>query len=158
MCALVGGRSSATTMGFSPLSGSDGDASWRSRPRPAALATQAKGMTVKAIEAMLYHECGLKGVSGISGDMRDLLASGDHHARQAVDLFIYRMCWELGSLAAAAGASMPWSSPPVSAKTRPLCAKPSAASQPGSVSSSTPKLMRVASNGSAQPPVPSPSG
>ena len=52
---------------------------------------------------MLYHECGLKGVSGLSGDMRDLLASDDHRAKLAIDLFVYRVCWELGALAAAAG-------------------------------------------------------
>jgi acetate kinase len=52
---------------------------------------------------MLYHDCGLKGVSGISSDMRDLLTSDDPHAKQAVDLFVYRICWELGALAAAAG-------------------------------------------------------
>jgi len=52
---------------------------------------------------MLYHDCGLKGVSGISNDMRDLLASDDPHAKQAVDLFNYRIARELGSLTAAAG-------------------------------------------------------
>ena len=103
MCALVGGRSVATTMGFSPLSGllmgtRPGDLD----PGLLLWLMQAKSMAVEAIEAMLYQECGLKGVSGISSDMRDLLASDDPHARQAVDLFIYRICWELGSLAAAA--------------------------------------------------------
>ncbi|MBK5198002.1 MAG: acetate kinase, partial [Methyloceanibacter sp.] len=76
MCALVGGRSVATTMGFSPLSGllmgtRPGDLD----PGLLLWLMQAKSMAVEAIEAMLYHECGLKGVSGISSDMRDLLAS-----------------------------------------------------------------------------------
>ena len=64
---------------------------------------QAKSMTLKEVEAMLYHECGLKGVSGLSGDMRDLLASDDQQAKLAIELFVYRVCWELGALAAAAG-------------------------------------------------------
>jgi acetate kinase len=52
---------------------------------------------------MLYHDCGLKGVSGISNDMRALLASDDPRAGQAIDLFVYRICRELGALAAALG-------------------------------------------------------
>jgi acetate kinase len=52
---------------------------------------------------MLYHDCGLLGPSGISGDMRALLASLDPAAREAVDVFVYRIGRELGSLAAAAG-------------------------------------------------------
>ena len=60
-------------------------------------------MTAQAISNLLYHESGLLGVSGISNDMRTLLASGDPHANEAVDLFVYRICRELGSLAAALG-------------------------------------------------------
>jgi acetate kinase len=64
---------------------------------------EEKGMTAKAIGDLLYHDSGLLGVSGISNDMRTLLASADPHAREAVDLFVYRICRELGSLAAALG-------------------------------------------------------
>ena len=104
MCAMVGGRSVATTMGFSPLSGLlMGTRPGELDPGLLLWMMQAKGMTVRAIEAMLYHDCGLKGVSGISSDMRNLLRSEDPHAKQAVDLFNYRICSELGALAAAAG-------------------------------------------------------
>ncbi len=60
-------------------------------------------LDVRAIEALLYRESGLLGVSGISSDMRTLLASADPHAAQAVDLYVYRIGRELGSLAAALG-------------------------------------------------------
>jgi acetate kinase len=104
MCAMVGGRSVATTMGFSPLAGLlMGTRPGEIDPGLLLWLIEAKGMTVKSVEAMLYHSCGLKGVSGISSDMRDLLQSDDPHANQAVDLFNYMVCRELGSLAAAAG-------------------------------------------------------
>jgi acetate kinase len=64
---------------------------------------RACGMDADAIERMLYHDCGLKGVSGISNDMRALLASDDPRARQAIDLFVWRICRELGALAAVQG-------------------------------------------------------
>jgi acetate kinase len=64
---------------------------------------RAYGMSADAIERMLYHECGLKGVSGISNDMRTLLASDDPRARHAIDLFVWRICRELGALAAVQG-------------------------------------------------------
>jgi acetate kinase len=103
MCALVGGHSVATTMGFSPLSGLVmGTRPGELDPGLLLWLTQAKGMALEEIETVLYHECGLKGVSGISSDMRDLLASDDPQAKLAIDLFVYRVCWELGALAAAA--------------------------------------------------------
>ena len=61
------------------------------------------GMDARAIEKLLYQESGLLGVSGISSDMRVLLASADAGARAAIDLFVYRIGRELGSLAAALG-------------------------------------------------------
>jgi acetate kinase len=103
MCALVGGRSIATTMGFSPLSGLVmGTRPGELDPGLLLWLMQAKGMTLEEVETMLYHECGLKGVSGLSSDMRDLLASDDPRAKLAIDLFVYRVCWELGALVAAA--------------------------------------------------------
>jgi len=57
----------------------------------------------EAIEALLYNRSGLLGLSGISSDMRTLLASRDPRAREAVDVFVYRIGRELGSLAAALG-------------------------------------------------------
>jgi acetate kinase len=64
---------------------------------------RAHGMDADAIEHLLYHDCGLKGVSGISNDMRALLASDDPRAAHAIDLFVWRICRELGALAASAG-------------------------------------------------------
>jgi acetate kinase len=59
------------------------------------------GMDVRAVEVLLYRESGLLGVSGVSADMRTLLESDDPRARFAIDLFVYRVSHELGSLAAA---------------------------------------------------------
>ena len=74
MCALVAGRSVATTMGFSPLSGLlMGTRPGEIDPGLILWMMQAKGMSLEEVETMLYHDCGLKGVSGISADMRDLL-------------------------------------------------------------------------------------
>jgi acetate kinase len=62
-----------------------------------------QGMSSKQISHLLYQESGLFGVSGISDDMRELLTSSDPHAAEAVDLFVYRIVRELGSLVAALG-------------------------------------------------------
>ena len=61
----------------------------------------AKGMSVRDVERFLYRECGLKGLSGISNDMRELMNSGDPHAAFAVDYFVYRIALHAGMLAAA---------------------------------------------------------
>jgi acetate kinase len=61
------------------------------------------GMDARAIEKLIYQQSGLLGVSGISSDMRTLLASDEPRAKLAVDLFVYRIARELGSLAAALG-------------------------------------------------------
>lgn len=104
MCALREGRSIATTMGFSPLSGLV--MSTRPGELDAGLLIwllREKRMSVDEIERMLYHKSGLKGVSELSGDMRELLASKDARAREAVDLFVYRISTEMGALCAALG-------------------------------------------------------
>jgi acetate kinase len=62
-----------------------------------------RGMDARAIERLIYKRSGLLGVSGLSSDMRTLLASDEPRARLAVDLFVYRIGRELGSLAAALG-------------------------------------------------------
>ena len=64
---------------------------------------EQKGMTVAAVSDLLYQSSGLLGVSGLSDDMKTLLASNKPHAAEAVDLFVYRICRELGSLVAALG-------------------------------------------------------
>jgi len=61
------------------------------------------GMEARAIEKLVYQESGLLGVSGISSDMRTLLASPDPRAAEAVELFVYRITRELGSMSAALG-------------------------------------------------------
>ncbi len=60
-------------------------------------------MRPAAIEDLLYHSSGLLGVSGISSDMRALLASADLHARDAVELFVFRVVREIGALVASLG-------------------------------------------------------
>jgi acetate kinase len=62
-----------------------------------------RGLDARAIEKLIYTQSGLLGVSGISSDMRTLLASDEPRARLAIDLFLYRIRREMGSLAAALG-------------------------------------------------------
>jgi len=104
LCAVENGRSIATTMGFTPLDGLVmGTRTGLIDPGVILYLLQHEGMTAAEIEKLLYEQSGLLGVSGISSDMRELLASGRVEAAQAVDLFVYRIDRELGSLAAALG-------------------------------------------------------
>jgi acetate kinase len=104
MCAMVGGRSVATSMGFSALDGLPmATRCGALDPGLVLHLLRTKGMTPDALERLLYRDSGLLGLSGISGDMRTLLASDAPAAREAVDVFVYRIARELGSLAAAAG-------------------------------------------------------
>ena len=103
MCALVECKSVATTMGFSALDGLlMGTRCGVLDPGVVLYLLQKKGMSAEAIETLLYERSGLLGVSGISNDVRHLLASSDVRAREALDLFVYRAAREIGSLAAAA--------------------------------------------------------
>jgi acetate kinase len=102
LCALRDGHGVATSMGFSALGGvlmatrpgelDPGLMLWLQRER---------GMSLDELETLLYRECGLKGVSGQSGDLRALLASDAPAAREAIELYVYRIAREIGSLAAA---------------------------------------------------------
>jgi acetate kinase len=104
MCAIERGRSVATTMGFTSLDGLVmGTRCGAIDPGVLLYLLGHHGMTRDALQRLLYEESGLLGVSGISGDMRELLASAHPHAAEAVDLFVYRVRRELGSLAAALG-------------------------------------------------------
>jgi len=104
MCALAGGRSVATTMAFTGVEGLPmGTRSGSLDPGVLLYLMDQRGMDARAIERLIYTQSGLLGVSGISGDMRTLLASDEPRARLAVDLFVYRIGRELGSLAAALG-------------------------------------------------------
>jgi acetate kinase len=104
MCALSAGRSVATTMGFSVLDGLVmGTRCGALDPGVVLWLAGERGLAPRAIEELLYDRSGLLGVSGLSSDMRTLLASDDPRAGLAVDLFVYRISRELGSLAAALG-------------------------------------------------------
>ncbi|MGN7293698.1 acetate/propionate family kinase [Rhizobium sp. SAFR-030] len=104
LCAIDDGQSRDTSMGFSTLDGIP------MATRPGALDPGVLmhflgplGKSVKDVEDMLYHQCGLLGVSGLSGDTRELMADGGEHARQAVDLFTLRIAGEIGRLATTLG-------------------------------------------------------
>jgi acetate kinase len=104
LCAMRGGRSVATTMGFSVLDGlCMGTRCGALDPGVLLWLAGERGMSVRDLETLLYDRSGLLGVSGLSSDMRTLLASEEPRARLAVDLFVYRIIRELGSLAAAMG-------------------------------------------------------
>lgn len=104
LCALRGRRSVATTMGFTALDGLPmSERCGALDPGVVLYLIEQKGMDASDVGAMLYHASGLLGVSGLSGDMRTLLSSRDPHAAEAIDLFVYRISRELGSLAAALG-------------------------------------------------------
>jgi acetate kinase len=60
-------------------------------------------MSAKEVEAMLYKESGLLGISGVSNDMRELEASNEPAARLAIDYFVYQAAKEIGALAAVLG-------------------------------------------------------
>lgn len=104
MCALAGGRSVATTMGFTAVDGLPmGTRTGAMDPGVLLFMFDELGMNVREVEHLLYHESGLLGLSGLSSDMRDLLASDSPGARLALDVYVYRARRELGSLAAALG-------------------------------------------------------
>jgi acetate kinase len=104
LCAMNNGQSVATTMGFSALDGLVmGTRCGAIDPGVVLYLLDRFGITLQSLERLLYEESGLLGVSGISSDMRELLASSDCRAIEAIDLFVYRIGRELGSLAAALG-------------------------------------------------------
>jgi acetate kinase len=103
MCALDAGRSVDSTMGFTALDGLPmGTRTGQLDPGiPLFLADQ--GLSTRDIEALVYNKSGLLGLSGVSNDMRDLLASDEPRARFALDYFVYAISKHLGGLAAALG-------------------------------------------------------
>jgi len=102
MCAMLNGHSIASTMGFSALDGLPmGTRCGQLDPGVLLYLMQDRGMSAEAISDLLYKESGLKGISGISNDMRTLEASDQIEARQAIDYFVYRVKREIGALAAA---------------------------------------------------------
>ncbi len=104
LCATRNGSSIETTMGFSVLDG----LVMATRPGtidPGVLLylLQSRGMSPASLTDLLYHQSGLLGVSGISADMRDLASSHTPEAREAIDLFAYRLAGEAGRLTSALG-------------------------------------------------------
>ncbi len=104
MCAMKGGKSVDSSMAFTGLDGLPmGTRCGQIDPGVLLYLVSEKGYGAKELERLLYHESGLRGLSGISNDVRDLLASEDPRARLALDYFVYRVTREMGSLAAAMG-------------------------------------------------------
>ncbi len=103
MCALSDGRSVASTMGFSALDGLPMGTRCGQLDPGVVLHLMRQGWDADRLEDLLYRRSGLLGLSGISGDMRALQASGAPEAAQAIDYFVFRIRRELGGLAAALG-------------------------------------------------------
>ena len=102
MCAIDGGKSVASTMGFTAVDGLPmGTRCGNLDPGVVLYLMDELKMDARAIEKLIYQQSGLLGVSGISSDMRTLEASAEPAANAAIDLFVYRIGRELGSLAAA---------------------------------------------------------
>jgi len=103
LCAIRAGRSVATTMGFTPLDG----VPMATRPGhldPGVVPHLLRqGLDLEAVEELLQRRSGWLGVSGLAADLRELLASPDPRAREAVELLAYRVVRAVGSLAAALG-------------------------------------------------------
>jgi acetate kinase len=104
MCAIKGGKSMATTMGFTAVDGLPmGTRSGSIDPGVIFYLMREKGLTADEVEELVYKKSGLLGISGITNDMKVLQSSDDPRARLAVDYFVYRAVRETGSLAAAVG-------------------------------------------------------
>jgi len=102
MCALSAGRSVESTMGFTALDGLPmGTRPGQIDPGVVLYLISEKGMSASNIQNFLYRDCGLKGLSGVSNDMRELQSSSDSKAGFAVDYFVYRAALNAGMLAAA---------------------------------------------------------
>ena len=102
MCALHGGRSIESTLGFTALDGLPmGTRPGQIDPGVILHLITARGMSPAEVQNFLYRDCGLKGLSGISNDMRELQTSPDPNASFAVEYFVYRAALNAGMLVAA---------------------------------------------------------
>jgi acetate kinase len=102
MCAMKGGKSVESTMGFTALDGlAMGTRPGQLDPGVVLYLINEKGMSASNVQNFLYRECGLKGLSGISNDVRELEASTEPRAAFAIDYFVYRVGLNAGMLAAA---------------------------------------------------------
>ncbi|MCV0425586.1 MAG: acetate/propionate family kinase [Roseibium sp.] len=104
MCAIRNGQSIGSTMGFTALDGLPmGTRCGQLDPGVVLYLLATKGMTPTDVSDLLYKESGLKGLSGISQDMRALTESPDPRAAEAIDYFVFRIRRELGAMAAVLG-------------------------------------------------------
>src|SRR5262249_23105970 len=104
MCALSDGHSVESTMGFTALDGLPmGTRPGQIDPGIVLYLISEKGMSADSVQNLLYRECGLKGLSGISNDVRELVESTAPSAALALDYFVYRIGLNAGMLAAALG-------------------------------------------------------
>lgn len=104
ICAIRQGRSIGSTMGFSALDGLPmGTRCGQIDPGVILYLIEQKGMTPREVQNLLYKESGLLGLSGVSGDMRTLLASSEPAAKQAIDYYVFRARREIGALTAVLG-------------------------------------------------------
>lgn len=104
LCGMRAGRSVASTMGFTALDGlMMGTRTGSIDPGVILYLFDTLHMNASDVSALLYKRSGLLGVSGISSDMRVLMASNSARAREAIDLFVHRIVREIGSIAAALG-------------------------------------------------------
>jgi acetate kinase len=104
LCAICDGKSVDTTMGFSPLEGlMMGTRSGSIDPSILIYLIRHRGYTADRLDEILNRESGLLGVSGISGDMRDILKSEDSRAKLAFEIYAHRVCREIGAMAGVLG-------------------------------------------------------
>ncbi|APX25691.1 MAG: acetate/propionate family kinase [Rhodobacteraceae bacterium] len=104
MCGMIGGRSVASTMGFTALDGLPmGTRTGQIDPGVIFYLVQQEGMSIDEVRQLFYSKSGLLGLSGLSHDMRALEAAGTVEANEAIDYFVFRIRRELGGLAAALG-------------------------------------------------------
>ncbi|EPX76328.1 acetate/propionate family kinase [Salipiger mucosus] len=104
MCGMVGGRSIASTMGFTALDGLPmGTRTGQIDPGVIFYLVQQEGLSIDEVRQLFYTKSGLLGLSGLSNDMRTLEAAGTVEANEAIDYFVFRIRRELGGLAAALG-------------------------------------------------------
>ena len=124
LCAMLEGRSVDTTMGFTALDGLVmGTRCGNLDPGVILYLQQERGLTPTQVEDLLYQRSGLLGVSGVSSDMRSLLASTDPNAKEAIELFVFRIAREIGALTVSVDGLVASSSLRGSASMRPKFAR-----------------------------------
>jgi acetate kinase len=104
LCAIGDGKSVDTTMGFTPLEGlMMGTRSGSLDPAILIYLMRHRGYSADQLDRLLNQKSGLLGVSGISGDMRDILTSENPRAKLAFDIYAHRLCREIGAMAGVLG-------------------------------------------------------